>query len=274
MEIPKKKRINMPIHKTAIIDNSSHIDSLSDIGPNVIIEENVTINAHVKIMANAYIGKGTTIGEGTVIHIGAVIGHDPQDFSYKGENTYTIIGKNNIIREYVTIHRGTGVDSKTIIGDNNFIMVQAHLGHNCHIENNVIIANSALLAGYVKVESGVFISGNVVFHQFCRIGRNAMIGGFTGVNKDVPPFMLVRGPSAVRGLNLVGLRRMKMPIEIIRELKEAHRLLFRTDMRQEDAISEIKSKLFSDEIKHLVKFIEESKRGICKYKYQKDEFFE
>ncbi len=263
----------MKIHKTAIVAKKAEIAESVEIGPNVIIEDDVIIAPGVKIMANAYICAGTEIGENTIIHMGAVIGNAPQDHSFKGKKTFTKIGKNNIIREYVTIHRGTEEGSSTVIGDNNFIMVQAHLGHNCRTEDNVIIANGALLAGHVEVGESAFISGNVVFHQFCRIGRYAMIGGFTGVNKDVPPYMIVRGPSAVRGINLVGLRRAKFSTDVIREIKEAYKLLFLSDLTQKEAAGRIKKEYRSDEVKHLINFINESKRGICKVRYSKEEYF-
>ena len=263
----------MSIHQTAIVAKSAEVDSSAEIGPRVIIEEKVRIHPGVKIMANAYIYGNTEIGEGTVIYQGAVIGGEPQDYAYKGAETFTKIGKNNIIRENVTIHRGTKEGTATTVGDNNFLMVQSHLGHNCRIENNVIIANGALLAGYVEVEDRAFISGNVVFHQFCRVGRYAMIGGFTGVNKDVPPYMLVRGPSTIRGINLVGLRRAEFSREAIKEIKEAYRLLFVSELTTQKALEEIRKSLKSEEVKHLVSFVESSERGICKFRYSKEEYF-
>lgn len=264
----------MAIHSAAIISKHSEIDSSAEIGLGVIIEENVVIRKDVRIMPNAYICKGTEIGEGTCIYNGAVIGNTPQDYSYKGAETFTKIGKNNIIREYVTIHRGTCAGTATVVGDNNFLMVQSHLGHNCVIKDNVIIANGALLAGYVEVESGAFISGNVVFHQFCRVGRYAMIGGFSGVNKDVPPYMIIRGPSVVRGINLVGLRRAGFARESIREIKEAYKILYLSNSSKKEALGRIKETLHSDEIAHLISFIESSKRGICKGRFNEEGFFE
>ncbi|MCK5450372.1 MAG: acyl-ACP--UDP-N-acetylglucosamine O-acyltransferase [Candidatus Omnitrophica bacterium] len=264
----------MNIHKTAIVSTEAEIDPTARIGPGSIIEGGVSIGPNVNIMSNVYVCKGTTIETGTTIHMGAVIGNEPQDLVYKGDETFTRIGKDNVIREQVTIHRGTKKGSATVIGDNNFLMVQSHIGHNCSIGNNVIIANGALLAGYVQVDDGAFISGNVVFHQFCRIGTHAMIGGFTGVNKDVPPFMLVRGPSVIRGVNLVGLRRAGIKREVIKEIKEAYRLLFISGKSKEEALSKIKETLKSEEIKSLVEFIEGSKRGICKIRFSGEEFFE
>ena len=263
----------MGIHKTAIVSKASSIDPTAEIGHGVTIEDGVVIHPGVRIMANAYIFKGTEIGEGTVIHMGAVIGNVPQDFAYKGAPTFTKIGKNNIIREYVTIHRGTSEGSATVVGDNNYLMVQAHLGHNCLIGDNVIISNGALLAGHVKVEKGAFISGNVVFHQFCHIGEYSMIGGFSGVNQDVPPYMLVRGPSVIRGINLVGLRRAGISRDSIKEIKEAYKIMFLSDMAKEEALDKIKNTLHSEEAGKFAAFIGASKRGICSYRYTREEYF-
>ncbi|MEA3488751.1 MAG: acyl-ACP--UDP-N-acetylglucosamine O-acyltransferase [Candidatus Omnitrophota bacterium] len=264
----------MGIHSTAMVSKSAEVDPSAEIGPGVIIEENVRIHPGVKIMSNSYLCSGTEIGEGTVIHMGAVIGNEAQDYDYKGAESFTRIGKNNIIREYVTVHRGTKEGTSTVIGDNNFLMVQSHVGHNCVIEEDVVIANGALLAGYVQVEKGAFISGNVVFHQFCRVGRYAMIGGFTGVNKDVPPYMLVRGPSTIRGINLVGLKRAGFSRDVIREIKEAYKLLFLSGLSVEEALVEIKDSFRSEEIRYLVSFIEASERGVCKARFSKERYFQ
>jgi UDP-N-acetylglucosamine acyltransferase len=153
-------------------------------------------------------------------------------------------------------------------------MAQCHLGHNCEIQDNTIIANSALLSGYVKVEPYAFISGNVVVHQFCRIGRLSMSGGFTGVNKDVPPYMIVRGPSAIRSINLVGLRRAGKSREVIRELMEVFKLIYMSDLRMDDVLKKIKEECKSQEAQEIAVFIEQSKRGICKYRYSREEYFE
>ncbi|MFH1797757.1 MAG: acyl-ACP--UDP-N-acetylglucosamine O-acyltransferase [Candidatus Omnitrophota bacterium] len=261
----------MDIHKLAMVSKFSEIAPSASVGPGTIIEDNVIIHERVRVMSNVYICRGTEIGEGTIIHPGAVVGGEPQDYAYKGAETFTKIGKNNIIREYVTIHRGTTEASATIIGDNNFLMVQSHLGHNCVLQDNIIIANGALLAGYVQVEKGAFISGNVVFHQFCRVGRYAIVGGFTGVNKDVPPYVNVRGSSIVRGINLVGLRRAGFSREVIREVKEAYKIFFLSGISNKQALEEIKKSFNSEEISHFVSFIESSKRGVCRIRAEKEE---
>ncbi len=264
------------IHSTAIVDRHAEIDRTVEIGPYAIIEDGVVIDKNVKIYAHAYIASGTKIGEGTEVHMGAVLGHLPQDLAFEGKKTYLRIGKKNIIREYVTVHRGTKEGTATEIGNENFLMAFSHVGHNCVLGDNVILANGALLGGYINVESQVFISGNVVVHQFCRIGRLAIVGGFSGVNKDVPPFMAVRGPSVVWSINLVGLRRAGFKHGVINEIKDAFRLLYKSGLNTKQAIGEMEKKNPGEEIKYLVEFVKNSKRGICKYRWASDDkdFFE
>jgi len=266
----------MAIHATAIVGKGSDIAQDVEIGPHVVIESEVKIAKGVKISANAYIYRYTEIGEGTEVHVGAVLGDVPQDTAFTDKATYLKIGKHNIIREYVTIHRGTKEGTSTIIGNNNYLMASSHVAHNCQIGNNVIIANSALLGGYVTVEDSAFISGNVVIHQFSRIGRLSMIGGFSGVNKDVPPYMTVRGPSVVWSINLVGLRRAKFDRKTISEIKNAYETLYHSDLNTEQAVEKILEAKPGKEVMQLVEFIRNSKRGICKYRFDAEdrEYFE
>ena len=264
----------MSIDNRAVVAKGAKIASSVEIGPFAIIEDDVEIGPGVKIWPHAYICSGTSIGEGTQVHMGAVIGNVPQDLAYKGGKTFVKIGKRNIIREYVTIHKGTTDGSSTIIGDDCYFMAVAHVGHNCNIGNSVIVANGALLAGYVEVGDRAFISGNVVIHQFCRIGELSMIGGFTGINKDVPPYMLVRGPSVVRSLNLVGLRRAKIARESMMALKEAYKLIYTSGINTAQAVAEMKKMASLKELDVLIKFIESTKRGICKSKASDEEFFD
>lgn len=263
------------ISDKAIVGKTAKIGRGVEIGHFAIIEDGVEIGDNVKILPNAYICSGTSIGEGSEIHMGAVIGHLPQDLSFdKSRKTYTRIGKRVIIREHATIHRATKDGGATVVGDDSYLMAVSHVGHDCNLENNVIVANGALLAGHVSVGSYAFVSGNVVIHQFCRIGSVAMIGGFSGINKDVPPFMLVRGPSIIRAINLVGLRRLKIPIEAIKEIRQAYKLIYMSDLNTAQALVELKKLRPLNEIKKLIEFIETSKRGICKTKDTDEEFFE
>lgn len=265
----------MSIHELAIVGKNAKVSKDAEIGPFAVIEDGAELGPRVKVWPHAYICAGASIGEDTEVHMGAVIGHLPQDLAFDINNkSYVKIGKRTIIREYATIHRGTKDSSSTVIGDNCYLMAVSHVGHNCEIGNNVIIANGALLSGYVVVGDYAFISGNVVIHQFCRIGQLAMIGGFTGVNKDVPPYMLVRGPSVVRGINLIGLRRAKFSRELMGDIKEAYKLLYQSDLNTAQAIEAMKKLKPSAELGHLIEFIQGSKRGICKYKYSDTEYFE
>ncbi|MDD5136379.1 MAG: acyl-ACP--UDP-N-acetylglucosamine O-acyltransferase, partial [Candidatus Omnitrophica bacterium] len=192
------------ISPLAQIAKGARISDGVEIGPFAIVEDGVVIESGVKIWPNAYICGGTVIGEGTEVHMGAVLGDLPQDLSFdKAKKTGLVIGKRCVIREHATLHRSTIEGSPTVVGNDCYLMVSSHIGHDCHVGNNIIIANGALLAGHITVEDGAFISGNVVIHQFCRIGRLAIIGGFSAVNKDVPPYMLVRGPSIVRAVNII-----------------------------------------------------------------------
>jgi UDP-N-acetylglucosamine acyltransferase len=264
-----------PISDLAIIDKAAKVGSNVSIGPYAIIEEGSEIGDDVKIWPHAHICTGARIGDGSEVHMGAVVGHLPQDLTFdKNKKTGAVIGKGCIIREYATIHRSTKEESPTVVGDNCYLMAVSHVGHDCRIGNNVIIANCALLAGHVTVEDSAFISGNVVVHQFCRIGTVSIIGGFTGINKDVPPYMLVRGPSVVRAVNLIGLRRAKFPREVIKNIEEAYKFLYLSDLNTAQAIEEIKKLPKCKELDHLIEFVQSSKRGICKYKYTDGDYFE
>lgn len=257
----------MSIHSSAIIGSKAKIAKDVDIGPYTIIEDDVEIARGVKIGSHAWICSGTEIGEGTQVHMGAILGHEPQDVEFEKKRSFLKIGKNNKIREYVTIHRGTKEGSTTIIGDNNFLMGLSHVAHNCNIGNNVIIVNGALLAGYVTVEDNVFISGYSGVHQFVRLGKLAMIGGLARVTKDVPPYMLVKGDSLIYSINVVGLRRAGFSEEVKSEIKKAYKTLYRMNLNVSQALERMEKELLPfNEIKHLIEFIKGSERGISSHK--------
>lgn len=255
------------IHKTAIVSSKAELEEDVVVGPYCIIGDNVKIGKGTKIISHVHIDGITEIGQNCTVFPFTIIGFPPQDIKYKGEPTGVKIGNNNIIREYVTIHRASvSGDGWTVIGDNNFIMAYVHIAHDCKIGNSVIMANLATLAGHVMVEDFVFIGGLVAVHQFTRIGAHAMIGGFSGVGQDVPPFTMASGPRAkLYGLNLVGLKRRGFSEETINILKKAYKFLFRDKLSLRDAINKIKSELpVIPEIQHLLQFIEANKRGICR----------
>ena len=255
----------MSIHPSAIIGKNVSMGQGNEIGPNVFIEDNVRLGSGNKIYPGVYIGEGTEIGDNNQIHMQAVIGHAPQDLAYQGAKTRTIIGNSNIIREFTTVHRGTKEGTATTIGNENFLMAYAHVGHNATIGNKVIMVNNATLGGYVTIEDQVFISGMVVVHQFVSIGRLVMVSGHSAVNMDVPPFMVCGGRrSIVYSINVIGLRRAGVNPEARLEIKRAYKLLYRAGLNFATAISEIEKMCASDEVKHLLQFIKNAKRGICR----------
>jgi len=254
------------IHKTSIVDSKAEIDDDVYIGPYCVVEGKVTIKRGTKLLSHVVVQGKTTIGEDCIISPFASIGGPPQDITYKGEETETLIGRRNTIKEYVTINRGTphggGV---TRIGDNNFIMAYSHIAHDCKVGSNVIMANCATLAGHVEVEDNVVFGGLCAVHQFCRIGRFAFISGLTGVPKDIPPFMIAAGVRAkLYGLNVIGLERNNFSREEIAKLKKAYRILFRSSLPLSTSLKILEEELEGENIKILIEFIQKSKRGICR----------
>ena len=252
------------IHPSAMIGKNVRLGEGNEIGPGCVIEDGVVLGSRNKLWMNVYVGPGTTIGDENQIHMGAVIGHAPQDLAFTNEPTYTTIGHRNTIREYVTIHRGTKAGSSTTIGDDNFFMANAHIAHNCQIGNKVILVNLASLTCYCVIEDGAFISGMVGLHQFTRVGRLAMLSALSAINKDVPPYMLCGGrPAVVQGINVVGLRRSGISPAGRSEIKQAYKLLYRSDLNVSQALDAIERDCASPEVKHLVAFVKASERGIC-----------
>lgn len=255
------------IHPTAIIEKGAELDENVTVGPYCIIGSKVKIGTGTIIHNNVVIEADTVIGAENQIFPFTTIGLPPQDIKYKGEPTGVRIGDRNIIREYITIHRGSsGGDGYTEIGSDNFLMAYVHIAHDCKVGNNVIMANAATLGGHVVVEDHVVIGGLVAVHQFVRIGAYAMVGGFSGVGQDVPPYMMASGPRAsLYGLNLVGLKRKGFSQETIEELKKAYRILFREKLTLKAALKKIQEELpYTEEIARLVEFINANKRGICR----------
>tara|TARA_Y100000590_G_C15610962_1_gene973807 strand:- start:115 stop:897 length:783 start_codon:yes stop_codon:yes gene_type:complete len=254
------------IHKTSIIDKKAKISETSKIGPYTVIGPNVVIEKDVEIYSHVLITGNTTIGEGTKIFPFASIGTQPQDLKYKGEKNSLIIGKNNNIREYVTINPGTeGGGGITKIGNNCLFMISSHVAHDCDIGNNVVIANNVPLGGHVTVEDSAIIGGNSAVQQFTRIGRLAMVGGMTGVLKDVIPFGLSFGNrNYLKGLNLIGLRRNKYENKKIMELDEAYKKIFSTKNLHQN-LDKINGEFKNNElVQEVTRFIsKDKKRPIC-----------
>jgi len=254
------------IHSTSIIDPKANISPKADIGAYTIIGPNVLIQDNVKIHAQVNISGNTIVGEGTEIYPFASIGNDPQDLKFNGEETKLTIGKNNKIREYVTINPGTvGGGGQTTIGDNCLFMISSHIAHDCFVGNNVIIANNVPLGGHAHIDDNVIIGGNSAVQQFTRIGKMAMIGGMCGVVKDIIPYGLALGNRCVlEGLNLIGLRRKNIPNKKIIELSEIYKEIFKTDNLTLN-LSKLDNR-FKDNIliKDMIEFInKDKKRPIC-----------
>ncbi|MFH1023452.1 MAG: acyl-ACP--UDP-N-acetylglucosamine O-acyltransferase [Planctomycetota bacterium] len=255
----------MNIHPTALVDPAADIAPDASIGPWTRIEAGARIGARTRVGPQVQVFSGAIIGEDNDIHTGALLGAPPQDLSYKNQPTGVRIGHRNTIREYATIHRSAKEGAVTTIGDDNFIMGLSHVAHDCRIGNRVVLANGALLAGHVEVADRAFISGNVVIHQFVRIGTLAMIAGLVRVGKDVPPYTIIEGDSVVKGLNVVGIRRAGFSPEQRDRIKQAYKTLFLSGRNVTQALADLAPLDMNDEIRTLTDFIRNSKRGICRH---------
>ena len=254
------------IHKSSVIDVKAKISKNVKIGPFCFVGPGVELGENVELISNIHIEGNTKIGSGTRLFPFASIGTQPQDLKYNNEENSIVIGNNNIIREYVTINPGTiGGGSQTIIGNNCLFMISSHVAHDCKIGNNVIIANNVPLGGHVTIEDSVVIGGNSAVQQFTRIGRLAMIGGMTGVLKDVIPFGLSIGNrNYLQGLNLIGLRRKKYENQKIMGLDKAYKEIFSSKNLYEN-LSKINGEFKGNElVNEVIAFIEkDKKRPIC-----------
>ncbi len=254
------------IHKTAIIDKKAKISENAIVGPYSIVGPYVQIAEGTEVQSHVNITGNTIIGSNTKIFPFASIGTSPQDLKYKDEQTKLEIGRNNIIREHVTINTGTdGGGGITKIGSNNLIMIGAHIAHDCMIGNNVVIANSAAIAGHVQISDDVIIGGNCGIQQFTRIGRMAMIGGMSGVSRDVIPYGLSFGNrNYLEGINLVGLRRKKVSNKEILALSEAYKEIFKTKSLHENLAKLNETLKINTYVKEVIDFINhDKKRPIC-----------
>ncbi len=254
----------MPIDPSAKIAPNVELAPDVEVGPGVIIDGPSRIGAGCHILARAYIGPYTTIGENNLIGFGAVVGYDPQDYAFTGAESYTMIGNHNLIREYVTIHRGTKPGSATRMGDHNFLMALSHMAHNSVLGNHVVVVNGGLVGGYVEVADRAFISANCLLHQFIRVGTLVMMRGGARASRDLPPYANIDDTHIVKGVNLVGLRRAGFSASQVAPIRQAFRILFgrRTNLKQ--ALEEVEAEVtMTPEVVHLLEFIRASKRGVA-----------
>ncbi|HEU4433451.1 MAG TPA: acyl-ACP--UDP-N-acetylglucosamine O-acyltransferase [Pyrinomonadaceae bacterium] len=254
----------MSIHATAVVSPNSQLAGSVKIGPFAVIEDDVTIGADCEIGANAVIKRFTKLGARNRVYEHSVVGGEPQDVKFRGEQSYLEIGDDNLIREFCTLHRASGAGETTRIGSRNFLMVGCHVAHNCVIGDDNIFANEVALAGHILVEDHVFISNNVGAHQFVRFGRHAMVGGKSKIVQDVLPFFTTDGnPPRLRGLNSTGLRRAGFSESARRALKDAYRLLFRSVTPIEESLRQLEQ-VDDENVAHLIAFIRSSKRGFTR----------
>jgi UDP-N-acetylglucosamine acyltransferase len=261
------------IHKTAVVDAGAELGKDVEIGPFTYIEGDVKIGDGCVIGPHATVLRYTTLGQKCHVHAGAVIGDLPQDLGFEGGRSFVNIGPGCVIREGVTIHRGTKPETATEIGDGCFLMAFSHFAHNVRLGRNVIVANTALLAGYVDVGDKTFISGDVLVHQFVRIGRLAMLGGGCAVSQDVPPFCTVEPMKGneVMGLNVIGMRRGGLTPAERAEVKKVFTVLYRSGLNHRQALERIKADFSSPLAMEIYEFVVQSKRGICSFSGGKEE---
>lgn len=255
------------IHATAIVASGAQIDSNVVVGPYSIIGDNVAIGSGTVIGPHVVIEPYTSIGKDCQIFQYASIGAVPQALKFKGEETYVKIGQRTVVREFVTINRGTEFGGGiTEIGEENFLMAYSHIAHDCKTGRNVILANNATLAGHVTIDDYATVGGLVAIHQFVRIGIYAYVGGKSAIVKDIPPFVIASGDRArLHGLNSVGLKRQGFSDETLSLLKKAYRIIFRTGLTLNEAIKRVKAEVEQiPEIVSLIDFINSSQRGITR----------
>lgn len=260
----------MTIHQTAVVDSSAQIHETAEIGPYAIIEGKVVVGEGTVVKAHASISGPTIIGARNTIGSFTSIGAPPQDINYKGEPTELIIGDDNQIREYVSIHRGTVAgNGKTVIGNKNMIMSYCHIAHDCILGDRVVMANVATLGGHVEVSDHVNLGGLAAIHQFCRVGTFSYVGGLSGISLDVPPFVIISGirnKMRITGINKIGMRRNGLSRESINKLDDAFKIIFRSpQLLLKDALAKVQEEIpDSPEVDVLVEFFQTTKRGVVK----------
>ena len=255
------------LHQTAIISAQAQLGAHVKVGPYSLIGDHVSLHDGVEVAGHVVIEGPCEIGSGTIIYPFASIGQPPQDLKYQGEATRLVVGQRNIIREYVTMNRGTaGGGGLTTVGDDNLFMVQAHVGHDSHVGSHCVFANAGTLAGHVTVADHATIGAYSAVHQFCRVGHYAFIGGFSVVVKDALPYARTVGNHAqCYGANTIGLRRQGFTNEAIRHIQRAFHLLLTSKLNTTQALERLKAELAgTPEIDYLIEFIETSERGVTK----------
>jgi UDP-N-acetylglucosamine acyltransferase len=258
--------MSVTIDPRAQVSPSAILGSNVTIGPFTIVEDGAVIGEGTTVAANALIGRGARIGRDCRIHHGAIVGHEPQDLKYAGEPTTCEVGDRTVVREYATLHRGTGEGGRTVIGADCFLMGYVHIAHDCILGNKIIMSNAAMLAGHCVIEDHAIIGGITPVHQFVRIGQHSMIGGGLRVPKDVPPYVLAgQEPLIFQGLNSIGLRRRGFSAQTIEALEKAYHFIYSSRLNVSQAVARIKEDatlMAVHEVQNVLDFIGKSQRGI------------
>ena len=251
------------IHETAVVHPKAELDPGVQVGAFSIVGPDVRIGGGTIIEPHVVINQWTTVGRDCRICSGATLGGRPQDHKFADERSFLTLGDRNIVREYVSIHRATGEENATVIGSDNMLMAYCHIGHNCLLGDGIMMANMVGISGHVVIEDKAVFGGMVGVHQFVRIGKLAMIGGYSKVVQDVPPFMMADGrPTKVYDLNVIGLRRSGVPPKVRSEIRQAYKLLYRTNLNLSQAIETIENEIEpSDERDYLLEFVRNVKFG-------------
>ncbi|MDX2057950.1 MAG: acyl-ACP--UDP-N-acetylglucosamine O-acyltransferase [Gemmatimonadales bacterium] len=252
------------VHPTALVDPDATLGAGVEIGPFAIVGPDVVIGDRCRIGPRATLERNVRLAAGVSVGAGSILGGDPQDLKYKGEETWVEIGPDTVIREYTTINRGTAASGVTRVGARCFVMSYVHLAHDCHVGDQVIIANGTQLAGHVTIHDRASLSGLVAIHQFVTIGAFAFVGGCSRVNQDIPPFVKAVGnPVELYGLNGIGLQRAGMDEDTVRALKRVYRLFFNSDLNVSQAAERVRAELPPlPEVLQFLEFVSRSNRGI------------
>ena len=255
----------VPIHPTAVVSAEATLAPDVTVGPYAVIDGPVSLGPGCVVGPHVHLLGRVTAGSGNRFHTGCVIGDTPQHLGYQGEPTEVRIGDGNTFREHVTVHRGMPANGGlTLIGDGNLFMVGSHVAHDGRVGNRAIFANSAVIGGHATVMDGAFLSGNTCVHQFCRVGRLAMLSGTSSISQDLPPFWIVQEVNITRGVNVVGMRRAGIPAAEIQGVRRAYKAITRSGLTVRAALEQVEAADGSlPAVRELIEFIRTSKRGIC-----------
>ncbi len=258
------KNVETEIHPSAIVDPNAELGQGVIVGPWSIIGPRVRVGDGTRVGSHVLIERDTTVGADCQLHQGAVLGTDPQDLKFRGEETVLIVGDRTIIREYATLNRGTADLLQTVVGDDCILMAYSHIAHDCQIGNNVVISNAVNMAGHVFIEDWTIVGGLTAIHQFVRIGAHAFVGGASRTSKDVPPYTKAAGsPMKLYGLNSVGLDRRGFSPELRKALKKAYRAVFQTSLPLTQGLEQAEAEAEDyPEVRHFLSFIRTSERGV------------